>query len=343
MKKFICFVAIVLVVVAVATYLGGYWNFDMAKGWFDNLSQTTEPTEPTIRNPNLNNPKPENGYWLRGVWKFNDQIDYLGVPLDIELENPNNKQCQFIQHICFESNGKQYDQMNWNGVSQKYISNFCLTYFEVREDSSDPILAVEPYVGQRWVKESEYKTVDFGDEWQKVEKGFYDWFTNNAVSLWGDTTSGEHLEGGITRPTGPQTMPTAPTEPAEPVPTEPKPSEGYWINGTWKLNDKIEYFGEPETEGSASYCGGMEPITFIMDSYVCQKIGWSRFSVASSTFTGVAVWIHDDYDVGIGQLRPYENGRWMSTKYQTIRFGPEWQEVSEKFYIWFTKNATQIS
>lgn len=169
-------------------------------------------------------------------------------------------------------------------------------------------------------------------------------------------------EGTTGSPGGQQSTSTAPepSSTATPETTQPDPTDGedgtdsgeeqkYYLSGTWLMNETLEPLAELTgktqkeeiTEEVRFYIGGTED-----NEIFTWKFSYLNYEEGYTTKT--VQWKLDGFIVDV-----YVEGRafseftgWESEKYRTIVFvndPVEAGEVSEQFYLWFTKNAVKIS
>lgn len=150
-------------------------------------------------------------------------------------------------------------------------------------------------------------------------------------------------------PGGQQSTSTAP-EPSTtnaPEPTEPKEEQKYYLSGTWLMNETLEPLAE--LTGKTQKEEIEQEIRFYIGDDECANITWS-FSYLNyeGGYTKKTVeWLHGRYgNVYVEGIPFSEFTGWKSEEYRTIVFvndPVEEGEVSEEFYLWFTKNAVKIS
>lgn len=165
---------------------------------------------------------------------------------------------------------------------------------------------------------------------------------NNETPTIGDP-SGQ--QGTSTAPEPSTTIAPEPTEPTEP--TEPKEEQKYYLSGTWLMNETLEPLigltGKTQKEEIK------QEIRFYIGDVECANITWSfSYLDYEGGYTKKTLeWLNGRYG------RVYAEGvsfseftGWGKEENRTISFvnyPVEEGEVSEEFYLWFTKNALKIS
>lgn len=150
-------------------------------------------------------------------------------------------------------------------------------------------------------------------------------------------------------PGGQQGTSTAPEPSTTVAPTtEPKDEQKYYLSGTWLMNETLEPLAELTGKNQKEEI--KEEIFFYIGDLECANFTWtfSYLDYEDGYTTKTFRWRSSGMEeiVYVEGKSFYEVIGWQKQEDRTITFvndPMEEGEVSEQFYLWFTKNAVKVS